>query len=123
MDHTKKFNYFRIIGDEDGRNCFSIGYGDPDELDFIITGSADTKDDAEEACKRLNEILSRSKWIEAIQPPKDNSLVTVQMSTGAISVGRINTDGDWMVFTVKGQDIPSQTNPVTHWQPLPERKA
>lgn len=57
-EQTKIFYSFPNHGDEDGNNGFTIAYGDPsDDLDDVIVGAEDTEEDAQEACKRLNQII------------------------------------------------------------------
>lgn len=52
-----KFTYFSNHGDEDGRNGFTVTYGDYEESEDIIVGTHDTEEDAIESVKRLNQIL------------------------------------------------------------------
>jgi hypothetical protein len=59
VEGVRKFSHFYNHGDDKGRNCLTICYGNVSEGDFIIVGAADTIEDAEESCKRLNEILSQ----------------------------------------------------------------
>lgn len=55
----RKFTYFPNHGDEDGRNCYTICFGDPgdDSFDEVIVGAEDTEEDAQEAVSRLNAIF------------------------------------------------------------------
>jgi hypothetical protein len=55
---SKKFDFFQNHGNEDGNRDFTICYGDPDDLDNVIVGAEDTAEDAAEAVKRLNAILT-----------------------------------------------------------------
>ena len=57
---SKHFYYFENHGNEDGTDNFTIIYGDQEE-DYgngEITGAEDTEEQAIEACKRLNSIVS-----------------------------------------------------------------
>lgn len=58
MEPTKQFNYFENHSDE---YSYTVGYGDPDDDDFILTSVHDSEQDAKESCKRLNKILSIHK--------------------------------------------------------------
>lgn len=55
----KKFYYFQNHGDDDGKNQFTICYGEPNDIDNIIVGSSDKKSFANESCNRLNKIIKQ----------------------------------------------------------------
>jgi hypothetical protein len=52
----KKFNYFPNHGDEEGRGCWTICYGEINDYETIIA-AVDKKGQAIYACKELNRIL------------------------------------------------------------------
>lgn len=73
----QKFDYFHNHGDEYGNDCFTIYFGELDDLDHIIVGCEDTEEDAIEIVKRLNGILDQQikekliafkSWYDQLRP-------------------------------------------------------
>ena len=98
MKH-KKFNVFPNHGDEDGRNGWTVCYGEVDDVDHIIIGAEDTKRGAQEMAKRLNGIIKidaadKQEVKEEFHEATKN-LVELDPSGESLSATRVYESLEW----------------------------
>ncbi len=70
----RKFNLFLNHGDESGRGCWTICYGEIDDVDNIVVAVEDDEKTANESCKRLNSILKSVHMVA----PKEIALPNIK---------------------------------------------
>lgn len=66
----KRFNYFPNHGDEKGRGCWTVCYGEVSDIDHKIICCTDKEKDAKYACEMLNGIIDndgvKCEWCDGM---------------------------------------------------------